>query len=47
MDLRGEEERYLLEADLPGANPDSIEVSVEGQWLSVRAAPSTDPVREK
>ncbi len=37
MDLRRDADRYVLETDLPGVDPDSIDVSVDGRWLTVRA----------
>ncbi len=41
MDLHRESDRYVLDADLPGVDPKSIEVSVDGQWLTIRAERST------
>jgi HSP20 family protein len=38
MDVyRGEDGSYHVEADLPGADPDSIEVTVEHGVLTIRA----------
>lgn len=37
VDLRREDDRYLVEADLPGFDPASIDVSVEGRMLTIRA----------
>ncbi len=43
MDVRRESDRYVLDADLPGVDPKSIDVSVDGQWLTLRAERSTKP----
>lgn len=40
--LRREDDRHLLEADLPGFDPQSIDVAVEGDWLTIRAERSTN-----
>jgi HSP20 family protein len=37
VDLYLEGDQYVLKADLPGVRPDSIDVSVDGQVLTVRA----------
>ena len=37
IDLRKEGEHYLLNADLPGVDPGSIDVDVDGQVLTIRA----------
>ena len=40
MDVyRGEDGSYHVEADLPGADPDSVEVTVEHGVLTIRPAP--------
>ncbi|MFF9565678.1 Hsp20/alpha crystallin family protein [Leifsonia sp. NPDC014704] len=42
VDLIREGEHYMLNADLPGADPASIEVDVDGQLLTIRAHRSAD-----
>ncbi|WP_344773556.1 Hsp20/alpha crystallin family protein [Gryllotalpicola kribbensis] len=42
LDLHRESDRYVLSADLPGVDPKSIDVSIDGQWLTVRAERSSD-----
>lgn len=37
MDLYREGDHYLLNADLPGVDPGSIDVDVDGNMLSIRA----------
>jgi len=37
MDLSRDADRYVLNADLPGIDPQSVEVDVDGQLLSIRA----------
>jgi HSP20 family protein len=37
VDLYLEGDHYVLKADLPGVRPDSIDVSVDGQVLTIRA----------
>jgi len=37
MDLVREDDRYLLSVDLPGADPGTIDVSVENNTLTIRA----------
>ena len=47
MDLSRDADRYVLNADLPGIDPQSVDVDVDGQLLSIRAerpAPATDGV---
>lgn len=46
VNLRRESDRYVLEADLPGYDPQSIDVTVDGQWLTIRADRSTDSKRD-
>lgn len=41
LDVHRESDRYVLSADLPGVDPKSIDVSVDGQWLTIRAERST------
>ncbi len=48
MDLYRDADNYVLNADLPGIDPESVDVDVDGQLLSIRAerAPRTqDGVR--
>ena len=47
MDLSRTGDSYVLNADLPGIDPASVDVNVDGQLLSIRAerpAPSGDDV---
>ena len=37
IDLSRDGDRYLLNADLPGIDPASVDIDVEGQLLSIRA----------
>ena len=37
MDLYKDGDRYVVEADLPGVDPDSVDVDVDGQLLTIRA----------
>jgi HSP20 family protein len=37
MDLYRDGDRYLLEADLPGIDPDSVDLDIDGQLLTIRA----------
>ena len=37
IDLHRDGDRYLLEADLPGVEPDSVDIDVDGQLLTIRA----------
>jgi len=43
MDLYRDADNYVLNADLPGIDPESVDVDVDGQVLSIRAerAPRT------
>ena len=43
MDLYRDADNYVLNADLPGIDPESVDVDVDGQLLSIRAerAPRT------
>lgn len=43
MDLYRDADGYVLNADLPGIDPESVDVDVDGQLLSIRAerAPRT------
>jgi HSP20 family protein len=47
MDLSRDADRYVLNADLPGIDPSSVDIDVDGQLLSIRAerpAPAADGV---
>lgn len=37
VDLYREADRYILTADLPGVEPESIDIEVDGQLLTIRA----------
>lgn len=49
VDLYREADRYILTADLPGVEPESIDIEVDGQLLTIRAqrtaAPRTEGVK--
>ncbi len=47
MDLSRDADRYVLNADLPGIDPSSVDIDVDGQLLTIRAerpAPEADGV---
>lgn len=46
MDVTRDGERYILETDLPGMDPDSIDVSLEGRWLTISAERTSDQERQ-
>lgn len=37
MDLYKDGEKYVVEADLPGVDPSSVDIDVDGQLLTIRA----------
>lgn len=37
VDIRREADRYVIDADLPGVDPESVDVTVEGESLTIRA----------
>lgn len=37
VDLYREADRYILTADLPGVEPESVDIDVDGQLLTIRA----------
>ncbi len=43
VDLFREGDQYVLTADLPGVDPESVDVDVDGQLLTIRAERSPDP----
>ena len=48
VDLFREGDQYVLSADLPGIDPDSVDIDVDGQLLTIRAerrAPASEQVR--
>lgn len=48
VDLYRDQQRYVLSADLPGVDPGSVDVDVDGQLLTIRAqrsAASADGVK--
>ena len=48
VDLFREGEQYVLSADLPGIDPESVDLDVDGQLLTIRAerrAPASEEVR--
>ena len=42
VDLSRDNDRYLLHADLPGVDPRSIDIDVDGQLLTIRAQRTAD-----
>jgi len=42
VDLFREKEQYVLSADLPGIDPGSIDIDVDGQLLTIRAQRTAD-----
>lgn len=42
VDIRDEDDRYLLHADLPGIRPDDIHINVLGNTLTIQAEPPTE-----
>jgi len=42
VDLSRDNDRYLLHADLPGVDPGSIDIDVDGQLLTIRAQRTAD-----
>lgn len=42
VDIREEENRFLVEADVPGVNPDDIEVTMENGALTIRGERSSE-----
>ena len=46
VDLFREGDQYILNADLPGIEPDSVDLDLDGQLLTIRAE-SRPPVREQ
>jgi HSP20 family protein len=48
VDLFREGDQYVLSADLPGIDPESVDLDVDGQLLTIRAerrAPASEQVR--
>lgn len=48
VDLFRESDQYVLSADLPGIDPSSVDLDVDGQLLTIRAerrAPASDDVK--
>jgi len=43
MDLSRDADRYVLNADLPGIDPASVDIDVDGQLLSIRAERAARP----
>ena len=46
VDIRRDGGRYVIDADLPGVDPDSVEVTVEGDSLTIRAERSETRTNE-
>ena len=47
VDLHRDGDRYVIEADLPGIDPEAVEVTVEGQWLTIQAERSDSRTTEE
>lgn len=47
VDIHREGDRYVIDADLPGADPSSVEVTVEGQSLTIRADRSKESTKKE
>lgn len=47
VDIREEEDRFLLQADLPGVDPDAIEVTMEDGVLTIQGSRDTESTDEK
>jgi len=45
VNLRREDDRYVLEADLPGVDPNAIDITVDDVWLTIRAERSSESER--
>ena len=46
VDIRRDGDRYVLDVDLPGVDPSSLDVTVEGDALTIRAERSKDKTSE-
>lgn len=46
VDVREEEDRYVIQADVPGINPDDLEVTLENGVLSIRGERRHETERE-
>lgn len=47
VDIRREGDRYVIEADLPGVDPRSVDLTVEGDSLTIRAERSDSRTAEE
>jgi HSP20 family protein len=47
VDIHREGDRYVIDTDLPGADPSSVDVTVEGQSLTIRAERSNTRTKEE
>ncbi|MGI9289757.1 MAG: Hsp20/alpha crystallin family protein [Gammaproteobacteria bacterium] len=47
VDIREEDERFLLEADLPGVDPDNIEVTMEDGILTIQGKRESETNEEQ
>lgn len=47
MDVREDNERYLIRADLPGVKPEDIEITLENGMLTVRGRRESDTTTEE
>lgn len=46
VDIRRDGDRYVIDADLPGVDPDAVELTVEGDSLTIRAERSNASTTE-
>jgi HSP20 family protein len=47
VDIKEEEGRFLIHADIPGVNPDDIDVSMEDGVLTIKGEKNTEAKTEK
>ena len=47
VDIREEDQRYVIHADVPGVNPDDIEVNMEDGVLTIKGERSTETTDEQ
>ncbi len=47
VDIQDKGDHYLLEADLPGARKEDIKISLDGQYLTIRAEQNMEKKEER
>jgi HSP20 family protein len=47
VDIKEEPERYVLWADLPGVNPDAIDIMMENGILTLKGERATEPTEQR